>query len=87
MEFQKFASDRCINSLYRIHISGKTKEARRSFAWLYGKQQSIEELIVTDVKLATKLLVKENSKYVIMKPLKIVEIERNLPTMIKHDCF
>ena len=50
--------------MLEILISGKTEEARRSFAWLYGKRPSIEKLIDTDVKLATKLLVKEDSKYV-----------------------
>ena len=56
-----------INLLLEILISGKTEEARRSFAWLYGKSPSMAKFIDTDVKLATKLLMKEDSKYVKMK--------------------
>ena len=58
--------------MLKILIAGKTEEARRSFAWLYGKKPSMEKLIDTDVKVATKLLMIEDSKYARMKPIKNV---------------
>ena len=61
-----------MNSLLEICNLGKTEEARRSFAWLYGKRQSLEKLIDTDVQLATKLLMKKDSKYVKINPKEIV---------------